>query len=407
MKPDKPRSTLSRRAFVRNTALSVGATAFGVKLGRADQPGSEVHARIPAAIIGHTGKGDYGHGLDLIFNKQANVEVVAVADPVASGRAAAAARSGALRQYEDYHLMLQREKPRLVCIAPRWTDQHPAMALAAVQIGAHVYMEKPITQSLAQADDLLAEARRAGVKIAVAHQMRLAPGVLHLKESIRRGLLGDLLQIRAYGKQDARAGGEDLLVLGTHLFDLIRFFAGDALWCMAHILQHGHAVTREDAHAAKENIGLVVGDEIEAQFGFANGVNASFTSRAKLQGNIGHWGLELMGSKTTARILADICPTVFVLKAAPWQESGKTDHWERLENDPTLNASAIERSTDMANKRVVDDWLEAIEQNREPVCSGNAAMKALEMVMAVYHAGLSGQRAPLPLKERAHPLLAK
>src|SRR4029077_6428685 len=120
-------------------------------------------------------------------------------------------------------------------------------------------------------------------------------------------------------------------------------FAGDALWCMARILQNGHEMTREDAHAAKENIGPVAGDEIEAQFGFANGVSSSFTSRAKLQGNIGHWGLELIGSKTTARILADIYPTVFVLRASPWQESGKADRWERLENDPTLNASAIER----------------------------------------------------------------
>lgn len=389
----------SRRAFLRNSALTLGAALLPRTLIFAEEP-----RKSAAAIIGHTGKGDYGHGLDEIFNDRENIEVVGLADPVTAGRAKAAERCHALRQYDDYRMMLEKEKPRLVCVAPRWTDQHHAMALAAIKAGAHVFMEKPLTQNLVEADDLLARADQAGRKIAVAHQMRLAPNILFLKRVIDEGLLGDLLHIRAHGKQDARAGGEDLLVLGTHLFDLIRFFAGDASWCTAHVTQGGHQITRQDAHAAKENIGPIAGDEIEAQFGFANGVTASFTSRGRLRQTLGPWGLELVGSKTSARILADISPTVYVLKAGPWKESGKSDAWERLENDPTLNAKAAERSTAMANKRAVDDWLEAIEKNRAPVCSGYAAMKSLEMIMAVYHAGLSGRRVTLPLTARAHPL---
>src|SRR5207237_10026245 len=137
-------------------------------------------ATIPAAIIGHTGKGDYGHGMELIFNGRENIEMAAIADPVASGRAAAAIRSRALRQYDDYRVMLEKEKPRLVCVAPRWTDQHRAMALAALKIGAHVYLEKPITQNLVEADELLATADHAGLRLAVSHQIRLAHNILHL-----------------------------------------------------------------------------------------------------------------------------------------------------------------------------------------------------------------------------------
>jgi hypothetical protein len=48
--------------------------------------------------------------------------------------------------------------------------------------------------------------------------------------------------------------------------------------------------------------------------------------------------------------------------------------------------------------------LEAIEKKRQPVCSGFAGMKALEMIMAVYHAALSARRVPLPLADRTHPL---
>jgi predicted dehydrogenase len=125
--------------------------------------------------------------------------------------------------------MLEKEKPDLVCIAPRCTDEHRAMALAAVRVGAHVYLEKPITQTLAEADELLALVDRASLRIVVAHQMRLAPNILALKTAIEQGLLGELLEIRSHGKQDHRAGGEDLVVLGVHLFDLMRFIAGDPL----------------------------------------------------------------------------------------------------------------------------------------------------------------------------------
>jgi len=400
--PTEPGSSQSRRAFLKQAALSAGAAAFAQPLGLA----TELHGtqKLPAAIIGHTGRGDYGHGLDLIFNGRDNIELVGIADPVPDGRAKAASRSRALRQYDDYRVMLKKEKPRLVCVAPRWSDQHHAMAIAAFQSGAHVYMEKPITQTLAEADDLLARADQGGLKMAVAHQMRMAPNVLRLKQQIDQGLLGELLHIRAYGKQDTRAGGEDMLVLGTHLFDLIRYFAGDALWCTAAVLQNGHPITLEDAHLAKENIGPIAGDEIEAQFGFANGITATFVSRGKLRQSVSHWGLELIGSKTSARILADIFPMVFVLKPGAWGPSGKIDRWERFEHDPTLQAAAADQSTEIANKRVVDEWLEAIQQNRSPVCSGYAAMKSLEMIMAVYHASLSARRVALPLKDRAHPL---
>jgi predicted dehydrogenase len=357
-----------------------------------------------AAIIGSTGRGDYGHSLDVIFNEHENIRLVALADPDAQGRAKAAERTKALRQYADYQDMLAQEKPELVCLAPRWSEQRRAMGLAALQTGAHLFTEKPFTSTLAEADDLLTAADRAGLKIAVAHQMRLAPSILHLQQEIGEGLIGDLLEIRAWGKQDDRAGGEDMLVLGSHLFDLLRLFAGDVLSCSAQVLYQGHDITRQDARRVKEQIGPVAGDEIQAHFAFAHGVNATFTSRQRLRQSLGPWGIELMGSKATVRILTDVFPSVFILRSTPWELSGKTDQWRPLPNDPGLKLSAAERGFGAANRRVVDDWLEAIQRKREPACSGRAAMKSLEMVMAVYHAALTGSRVPLPLTDRRHPL---
>lgn len=397
-------SHLSRREFTRRAALiaSGAGCALGV-FGANRVFGAEPELR-RAAVIGYTGRGDYGHGLDVIFNEVPNIQVVAVADPDSSGREVAAKRCHAPRQYADYREMLAKERPQLVSIAPRWTEHHHAMAVAALQAGAHLCMEKPITRTLAEADEILALADQRGLKIAVAHQMRLAPSVVHLKRKLAEGLVGDLAQIRAWGKQDDRAGGEDMLVLGTHLFDMLRYFAGDPLWCTARILHQGREFTRADARTVKEQIGLVGGTEIEAQFAFANGVMANFTSRAALRQSAAHWGMELIGSKGTARILMDVFPQVLLLDAGQWQADGKTDRWLPLKDDPALNLTAEQRGFGLANRRVLDDWLEAIRENREPQCSGRAATRALEMVMAVYQAGLSARRVPLPLTDRRHPL---
>jgi predicted dehydrogenase len=389
---------MTRRHFLVSSATFAGWATFSPGA----EPGQRKKTR--AAIIGHTGQGNYGHELDLIFNGRAHIEVVAVADPDSAGRARAAARANALRQYADYREMLEKEEPQLVCVAPRWTDQHHAMAMVALQSGAHVYLEKPVTRTLAEADELLAASKLGGLKIAVAHQMRLAPNILALKQAIDSGLIGDLLEVRAHGKQDHRAGGEDLVVLGVHLFDLMRFFAGDALWCEARVLQSGKEITARDARSATENIGPVAGDEIMAQFAFGRGVQASFTSRARNRETAGPWGMELIGSRGTVKILMEMIPRIYFLQVGSWTPQGMHSEWRVWDQDPTVHLGEAERGFASANKRVVDDWLEAIREKREPICSGAAAMRALELAMAVFASGLARSRVGLPLKERRHPL---
>ena len=394
-----PTRKVTRRRVLHGTV----AAATSVSLVRMGIASDEPRAGLTAAVIGYTGRGDYGHGLDVVFNDVPGVKVVAIADPDPGGRAKAAERCGAARQYADYREMLGKEKPALVSVAPRWSDQHAAMATAALGAGAHVIMEKPIAPTLAEADAIVSEADRRKLKAAVAHQMRLAPQVLHLKKSIDDGLIGDLLHLDAWGKQDGRAGGEDMIVLGSHLFDLMRFFAGDARWCTARVLHGGRDITPADARTVKEQVGPVAGDEIYAQFAFDRGVSAAFHSRAKLREQTGHWGIELIGSKGSARLLADIAPRVFVSKPTAWSDAGRADAWQPLLLPGTPPAS----DTAAANRRVVDDWLDAIRKDREPACSARAATKSLEMIMGVYHAALSGARVVFPLKDRHHPLAGR
>lgn len=66
--------------------------------------------RYRTGLVGHTGVGDCGHDLDVTCRRMPELEVVALADPVPAGRAAAAARSGARRTYAS-----STKAPRSTC----------------------------------------------------------------------------------------------------------------------------------------------------------------------------------------------------------------------------------------------------------------------------------------------------
>src|SRR5256885_6082018 len=109
------------------------------------------------AIIGHTGRGNYGHGLDAVWsNFKDRCEIVAVADADEKGRVEAAKRVQAPKAYADYRQMLDEAKPQIVAICPRWLDEHRDLVIAAAQHGMHIYMEKPFARTLAQADGMVA-----------------------------------------------------------------------------------------------------------------------------------------------------------------------------------------------------------------------------------------------------------
>ena len=388
--------TLARRQFLQGAATAFAGLHLRPLFADGEKP-------LRAVLVGHTGRGNYGHSLDRVFRDVPGVELAAVADPVEDGRAKAKATSGAARVYADWREMFEREKPELVCIASRWSEHRHEIGMAALEQGAHLITEKPFTPTLREADEMLALAEAKGLKIAVAHQMRLAESVQNLTAALGEGLIGELLQIHCWGKQDARAGGEDMMVLGTHLFDMIRLFAGDPEWCTARVLDEGRPITPDSGRMVREQIGPVAGREIFAQFAFPDGVNVTFTSDHRLQETFGPWGMELIGSKGRVRVLVEIYSSVYVLRPGRDGEDERIDTWARWEGDPGRDLSAEERGFIPANRRVMDDLLAAIRERREPRCSGHNGMKAIEMVMAVYGAALKGERVQFPLEERGHP----
>src|SRR2546426_575039 len=83
----------------------------------------------------------------------------------------------------------------------------------------------------------------------------------------------DMLEMRGRGIEDKRPAPHDLISHGTHIFDLMRLFHGEARWCLGRVLQNNKPITRADVHEdTLENVGLIAGDKIDAIYGFDRGV---------------------------------------------------------------------------------------------------------------------------------------
>ena len=269
---------------------------------------AERHYRVGA--IGDTGAGGFGHGLHRAFRGVAGVEMIAVADPDPEGRARARAEAEALRGYADYRDMLAREELDLVSVGPRWLDQRLEMVLACINAGCHVYCEKPLAISLEDGDRMVAAAAAAGVKIAVGHfHGAYLPGVDRLKALIDGGRIGRLQELHAHGKHDHRGGGEDMMDLGIHLFNLMQYLAGDALWVSAHVTVDGRAIEPADVHEATEPLGPVAGDRIDSYIAFAGGVAGFFDSKRHSAGVNERYGMEIVAARASSRCAAAAPPT--------------------------------------------------------------------------------------------------
>jgi predicted dehydrogenase len=395
----------TRRNFLQSGAGIAGAGLFSI--GRSQAQSGTTNRK--AAVIGHTGAGDYGHGMERVFAGLQGVTVVAVADPHDAGRAKAKAACGAERDYADYRAMLEKEKPDLVAIGPRWAGEHHAMAMAALAAGAHLYLEKPFTASLVEADDILRMAREKERRVAVAHVARCAPNVLRFEKALHDGLIGEVLEIHVVGKMGGRAGGQDMMVLGLHVFDLVRLFAGNVQWCHAQVRHQGkHPVIGDAVESPSDRVGPVVGDDIFAHFAMASGVNVTFRSRKGLEKAAGPFGMEIIGTRGVMRLNSGVTPTLSLLAEPNRTATTRAENWVNWTGgvEPAAEVQ-FEGLTgyDAAHRRLVRDWLLAIDEKREPLASGERAMKAIEMAHGVFLSGIEGRRVDFPLARRTHPLI--
>jgi predicted dehydrogenase len=202
--------------------------------------------------------------------------------------------------------------------------------------------------------------------------------------------------MQAIGKQDHRGGGEDMMVLGTHLFNMMRFFCGDPIWMTARVMVGDREIIPDDIREANEPIGRIAGDNIVSLFSFSNGVDGAFVSRTNQAGKGQGYGLVLVGE--SGRIAINGGGDQITIHDdgiwAPWAG----DHaWTSL-------GLAAEPLQEAGNRQAILNLIDSMENDREPISSVRDARWALEMILGAYASQISQARVIFPIGTRSHPL---
>ncbi len=390
---------MNRRHFITSTLATSLAFAAGA---------AEAERRLRVAVIGHTGHGGYGHGLDTMWLKMPETEIVGVADPDAAGLAGALKKLQVERGFADYRQMLAETKPDLVAVGPREITLHRDMSLAAIEAGARgIYIEKPFCRTLAEADEIIAACDRRGVKLAIAHRNRYQPAVAVIDRLLKEEAIGRLLEIRSRGKEDARGGPLDLWVLGSHVLNLAIHFGGNPVACTASILQDGRPITRDDVKDGAEGVGPLAGNEVHARFETERRIPIFFDSVASAGAKTAGFGLQLIGTNGIIDFRMDSTPIAHLLPGSPFQPVKEPRTWTPITSAGVGQPEPIADLKDQVTQHVIPgrDLIAAIRENREPLCSARDGRMIVEVITAVFESQrLSGQRVTFPLSIRDNPL---
>jgi predicted dehydrogenase len=355
-----------------------------------------------------------------------NVELVALADVSAPNLQTAGDAYGIDRRYLDYREMLERERLDLVAVCTQ-APQHAPIVIAAAEYGVRgVLCEKPIALTLEEADAMLAACARGGTRLAINHQTRMIPSTAVAERLIREGTIGELRVARMLDK-GGRPAGNSLMELVTHIFDLLRLYAGDPAWVAAHLTVGDPAGRQRPATVADiqysqaawprdRDCGLVLGDRGSVTIGFGpregwhGGLLATLDSffqpgRSTATGEAWHPSMELVGTDGVLFLGGTSDHVDLYLHRGPWAPPGRFERIAAPVQPIAAGPYAEDGAQAPYHTAMVEELVRAIEEGREHRSSGADGRWALEMIMGVYESQRrGGARVTLPLPERRHPL---
>jgi predicted dehydrogenase len=318
---------------------------------------------VRAAIIGG-GRVAERHAAAYAANPQ--TQLVAVVEPVRErGEALAAAHdarwfASAAELYEA-----QEAEAVSVCVPH---DLHREVSLEAFERGLHVLLEKPIANTLSDADAIAAGAERAGVVLMLGFVHRFRSESLEAKRLIDVGAIGTpataLDRFCSLGGdhpprwvwERERAGGGVLMYGGIHGIDRLRWLLGQEV---VSVVARAH---RTYGYGDVED-GLV------ALLDLSGGTSGLLFESSPPYGRPGGWQTEIFGSEGAVRIT--------------------TGEWVELTT--SAGVTRIEASDDAHFDREVAEFVSAVLEERRPSVSAEAGRASLAVALAAYESAATGQ----------------
>jgi predicted dehydrogenase len=197
--------------------------------------------------LGLAGLGSMGRNHLRVISNHPETTLAAIADPDPAALEAAVAQTGAKGFDDPLAMIAQAEIDGVVIAAP--TTFHVSLALAAIERGLSVLVEKPLAATVEDGLAIVNAARKRGVRVQVGHVERYNPAVMEMGRLLRAGWLSTVYAItsRRAGPFPARIRDVGVTVdLGTHDVDMLSWIAGERpVRVYAETAQRIHA-THED-----------------------------------------------------------------------------------------------------------------------------------------------------------------
>lgn len=349
--------------------------------------------------IGIIGCGGIANGKHLPSLKATGrAELVAFCDIILERAKSAAKAFGAAeaKVYEDYRELLKDASIDVVHVCTP-NKSHAQISIDALHAGKHVMCEKPMAKTAADARRMVAAARETGKKLTISYQNRQKPESLYLKSVIDRGDLGDIYFAESYALRrrgtptwgvflkEEEQGGGPLIDIGTHSLDL-------TLWMMDNYKPRMVVGTTYKKLPNPDCANLWGGWDPkqhtveDSAFGFLvmeDGATVILKSSWALNTiePVPEGSTMLCGTKAGAQIknglsinkdefgrLVDIYPDM---------KSGGVAYFDGVEETPAI--------------REANCWLDAIEQDLEPVVTPEQACVVSEILEAIYESARTGE----------------
>ncbi|PPK45278.1 putative dehydrogenase [Clostridium algidicarnis DSM 15099] len=278
-----------------------------------------------------------------------------------------------VKVYTDYTKMLENEEIDVVEISTE-SGYHAKHAMDCLNKGKNVLIEKPMALSVEDADNIIALAKEKNKKVCISHQNRFNPPIQKLRRAIEEGRFGKIINGTArilwtrdnnYYKQAPWRGtkaldGGTLMNQCIHNIDLLQ-------WMMGSEVERIHA--ERDTYLRNiemEDFGAIL-------MRFKNGAIGMVEGSACVYPKNLEETLSIFGEKGTV-----VIGGLAVNEIKTWQFEDERDY------DKEDESSKVDSVYGKGHTPLYKDFIDAINNNREPLVNGEEGKKAMEIILSAY-----------------------
>ena len=331
------------------------------------------------------------------MNNADALELAAVCDPVPERMEAVLQplpEEGKIRRYADYRQMLAEIKPELTAVATE-SGKHAAIGLECIQAGSHLIIEKPLALSMADGRALVAAAKGQGVKLCACHQNRFNKSIQKIRLALEENRFGKMFHGAANVRWNREHGyytqapwrgtweqdGGALMNQCIHNLDLLR-------WML------GNEVTEVVAYTDNLNHSYIEGEDVGlALVRFQNGAYGIFEGTTNVFPHNLEETLYLFGQDGTVKAGGKSVNVIEEWDFRDGRGDPATIKMEFGEDPPNVYG--------FGHTPLYADMIDAVQNGREPYVNGEAGLRALELVLAIYLSAAQGKPVQLPLQDCA------